>query len=270
MVSLTCTTSREQGVTLVTARVENAGELRRVRLRSRLDGPVWPPRRRGVPAAGWTHEGFECVLDTDETRALGFASPAPPVDPPLAVAETTPVDGEDDPDFEPDADVPAVEGTPTGVVRALGSARPPRDAVPTPDPPEIVTGSDTSTRAVGTQSDDGSSVEPTETTSFEGTREDTTVKHEQFPTGDVPVETVEDWLDAVEGRLELAEALSETAHVERAADALERLGGVEGTRELDAAIDRDAAALERVADRATALADRAETTVAVETIERLR
>jgi len=130
MVTLSCDATRHNGVTLVTGHLEHDGETpRRVRVASELDGPLWPPRRRGVPARGWTADGFECVLAPGETRAIGAASPAPPAESPLVVAETEPV--EDDPDgFEPRVSVPDAEPNARDVLRKLGSPRPPRDAVP--------------------------------------------------------------------------------------------------------------------------------------------
>jgi len=65
MVSLTCDADHRDGVTLVTVRLDGAGVAQRVRLTNRLDGPVWPPRRRGVPAEGWNDDCFETVVPAD-------------------------------------------------------------------------------------------------------------------------------------------------------------------------------------------------------------
>lgn len=78
-------------LTLVGAVVENDDVRRRVWLADRTGGPVLPPRRRGVPEDGWTDAGVELVLAPGETRALGYATPAPPADCPLVVEETEPV-----------------------------------------------------------------------------------------------------------------------------------------------------------------------------------
>lgn len=59
---------------------------RRVRLADETGGPLWPPRRRGAPAAGWDDAGVTVALDPGERRAVGYATPAPPADPPLTVA----------------------------------------------------------------------------------------------------------------------------------------------------------------------------------------
>jgi hypothetical protein len=289
MVSLTCTASQEQGITLVTGRIENPDRPRRVRVENRLDGPVWPPRRRGVPAAGWSDACFECVLTAGETVALGYASPAPPTDPPLAVVETEPVDPEAvDDTFEPKSGVPSVDETPDGVVRELGSPRPPRDAVPVPDADEDPSVADSETNAAGTSqtAEDtapetagkpsgtarGTPSEPAEDLSS-GSGAGTPNRRDGVETrpADSGPEAVEDWFAAVEARLDLADTLSGTTRLPAVADALDRAGGLDGVRDTAERLDDDAEDLRRVADRASALADRAETaTVPVEPIERLR
>lgn len=108
---------RVDGVTFVGATCRSdAEEPTRVRIVSRVE-PVWPPRRHGVPLAGWNDGGYEGVVDAGEAVALGFATPATVDGEPVAVAWT-----------EPAAEVD-VAGDP---VRALGDPRPPRDAVPSP------------------------------------------------------------------------------------------------------------------------------------------
>ena len=96
----------------------------RVEIESSLQ-PVWPPRRENRPAAGWDDSGFEGTVAAGEPLVLGYASPDDPVEPPAAIVETDPVP--DDSGEAPTAD---------DLVRALGDARPPRDAVPTPDDTE--------------------------------------------------------------------------------------------------------------------------------------
>ena len=124
-------TRRREGVTFVEATLTHDGpDPRVVRLRSRLDGPVWPPRRRGVPAAGWDPEAgvVQVRLAPGERVGVGFASPAPPVDPPVEVAST----------HRADDDGRATDGgiadSAAGVVRTLGDPTPPADAVPAPSP----------------------------------------------------------------------------------------------------------------------------------------
>jgi hypothetical protein len=119
---LTADAVRTDGVTLVHLHLRN-DELgpRRVRVADRLGGPVWFPRRRGVPEAGWDEGGFEGVLAAGATRALGYATPAEPADPPATVAWTERAAG---------AETKAGETTdPAAVVRRFGDPRPPRDAL---------------------------------------------------------------------------------------------------------------------------------------------
>ncbi|PSQ16283.1 hypothetical protein BRD00_11375 [Halobacteriales archaeon QS_8_69_26] len=123
MVRLVSRTRREGPVTLVEAALVNDGPLpRRVRVESRLDGPVWPPRRRGVPESGWDGRTYAVALDAGERLGFGFASPAQPVDPPVALV------ADDPPAFD------ATPDTPADVVRALGDPAPPTDAVALPEP----------------------------------------------------------------------------------------------------------------------------------------
>jgi hypothetical protein len=90
MVRLDATARREAGVTLVAAVVESdVGS--RVTLIDRCGGPVRPPRRQGVPVLDWAGGRTEVVLGAGEARAVGYATPAPPADPPVAVASAAPV-----------------------------------------------------------------------------------------------------------------------------------------------------------------------------------
>ncbi|UPV75903.1 hypothetical protein M0R89_07550 [Halorussus limi] len=144
---------RRAGIALVKLTVRNPTDAaRRVRVGNRLSGPVWPPRREGVPTAGWDGGGFEGVVAARDRRALGYASPlgAPAdraaesgsdraVESPDSAAEP-PAElvwseraGESASETAPDAF--ADEATPEGVVRALGDPRPPADAIPAPNAP---------------------------------------------------------------------------------------------------------------------------------------
>jgi hypothetical protein len=91
-----------------TVRVELAG-----------DGPVWPPRRRGVPAAGWDPSGYEGRVAPGEPLAVGFATPG-------AVPD-------DDPVVLHRIDEATTDSDAADVVRRLGDPRPPRDAVAVPE-----------------------------------------------------------------------------------------------------------------------------------------
>jgi len=130
MVDLDWRVEAHAGVSLVELTVTNPDRTaRRVRIANRLDGEVWPPRREGVPEAGWDDGGFEGVVAAGGRRALGYASPAAAAEPPADVVWSERA-GASEPG---DRSAPSgVEATPEGVVRALGAARPPADAVGRP------------------------------------------------------------------------------------------------------------------------------------------
>jgi hypothetical protein len=150
MVSLDWSTDRTGGVTLVTLRVESHDRDRRVRVENRIEGPTWPPRRQGRPAAGWDETGFAGVVRANEPLALGYATPGEPTEPPVEVVADDPLPEEPGHPDEPtktgqDDDTSAPEGrgiaggsgrigdaTPAGVVRSLGDPVVPREAVPFP------------------------------------------------------------------------------------------------------------------------------------------
>jgi len=137
MVTLEWDLDRTDGVTLVRVYVA-AQRARRVRVENRLDGPVWPPRSRGQPEAGWDDDGFEGVVAPTDRLVCGYATPAPPEEPPVELAVEEPADGRADGSSATtagiwDTTVPTVESTPADVVRTLGNPVVPRDAVPVPD-----------------------------------------------------------------------------------------------------------------------------------------
>jgi hypothetical protein len=238
-------TAREGDTTLVSVvvRVERP---RRVRVTNELDGPTWPPRRGGVPADGWDEKGFEGRVE--RRRALGYATPAPPDDPPVTVDWLGPADGESgDGDAGP---VPTVESTPTGVVRALGDPRPPRDAVPlTGD------GDGATSAAGGAGSADGPGPgaigEP-----------DPSVRKSAL-LGDGA-------LDPIVARIERGEALAAADTLAAATAAVERAGGLAAVRDLSTALDEDVERLAAVERRARRLRKRAAAVeIPVETLERI-
>lgn len=129
MVSLTCDTATVGAATLVTLSLSSP-EPTRVRVQNCLDGPVWPPRTQGVPAAGWDDDGYTGVVDGH--LALGYACPADPTDRPARIVdERPPTDDE--------------THTARSLVRELGDASPPRDAV---DPTAETATDDTDTRSL--------------------------------------------------------------------------------------------------------------------------
>jgi hypothetical protein len=86
-------TWRVDGVTFVEVCV-TAAAAHRIRLESRLEGVVWPPRSGGSVAAGWDEQGLTRVVPAG-TTGFGFATPAPPAEPAVEVVAAEPVDGSD-------------------------------------------------------------------------------------------------------------------------------------------------------------------------------
>lgn len=116
MAHLDCAHETLDGVTLVECRLAcEAPE--RVTLETTHEAPIWPPRRQGVPEAGWDEHGWTGVVSPDRPVALGYATPADPDDPPMRIV-----------DSEPAPEKREAPG-PRDVLRALGDPRPPRDAV---------------------------------------------------------------------------------------------------------------------------------------------
>lgn len=218
------------GVTLVTVALTDVAEPTRATLENRLDGPVWPPRRQGLPEAGWTDTGFEAVLESGR-HAFGYASPAPPADPAVELVDATPA-----PDAEPARER---RETPAGVTRNLGDPSPPLDALPSPSSP----------------SEDGSPDPP--------------VDDSRVPSDDLP-DAVAAYFETVRGRVARAEALAAAESLDEATDGVRDAGGLDGVRSLDASQRGDERALRAIARRADALADRrAEATIPTATLARL-
>ncbi len=219
MVELATRTERRGGITLVEAAVTNDGTTpRQVRLASELDGPVWPPRRRGVPAEGWTDGTLTVQLSPGERVGLGFASPADPVDPPVSVVESRRA--------SPDG---GIGETPTDVVRALGDPAPPRDVSP------LANGS-----ASGGGPGSGDASDTPEATA-DG-REVATDAPDSVPSKPPGPPAVAAWLAAVERRIECGDDVAGTDP------------GAETVRPVTA----DPACLRAVAHHAARLAARAE------------
>ncbi|TKX76001.1 hypothetical protein EXE46_00335 [Halorubrum sp. GN11_10-6_MGM] len=248
---------REGGASLVGVRVRNDGTVpRRVRIESRLDGPVLPPRRGGVPESGWDAESVTAVIDSGERRAFGFAALAEPVEPPVEIASVEPVPAAADGDPTADA---GSENVALSAVRDLESHRPPRRAV---------TGGEAGDRDGGEGDDegDGGSADgrgdgggTTDGDANEGGR-----RGDAGRSGTVepsPSETDRDaidaWFAAVEARIERAERLTD-ADLATAAGVVEEAGGLDAVAELDERVAADAERLRAVRDRAAALAERAE------------
>lgn len=244
MVSLDWQLGRVAGVTLVELALTSDVTVH-VTVESQLQ-PVWPPRERGRPAAGWTETGFEGVVEADGRLVLGYASPADAVEPPATVVGTEPVD-EEAADRQPSAEA---------LVRSLGGAGPPRDAVPLLDgsgPPAEQQASGEQTGDAGTASrTSGSSQDrvtgrndrgrnsPESDPSPDGpTREGesgTAVASEPPVEGGTdrqePGAAVDAWLDAVERRLETAERLAAADTAAEAQAAVDAAGGIDAVRAL--------------------------------------
>ena len=98
MVELEWDTERRGGATFVAATVTNTRTTpQTVRLESRLDGPIRPPRRDGTTDPAWTDGGWLGTIDPGRQRGVGFASPAAATDPPLAIVETARADDTGEP-----------------------------------------------------------------------------------------------------------------------------------------------------------------------------
>ncbi|WP_323674379.1 hypothetical protein [Halorubellus sp. PRR65] len=154
MVDVSVRRSRRDGVTFATVVVENrSSERRRVRLAVDCEGALWPPRRRGVPAAGWDADGVTLTVAAGGVRGVGFATPASTVDVECVATERRGgVDATDplraDSGERDGADV-------DGVVRALGSFAPPLAATPRETAGERPAGAGGCSGSVASSDDDG-------------------------------------------------------------------------------------------------------------------
>lgn len=225
-------------VTLVELSVRGDRD-QRVRVESRLR-PVWPPRRQGVPVRGWDDHAFEGTVERDRPLVVGYASPAPPEEPPARITETG----------SPDEDAAV---TPRTLVRTLGDARPPRDVLREATRPAddgTTNGPDDGTPSA---IDDGCSQETSGAAAFGGS-----ARHPppaESRTGDQPA-TPTAWFDGVESRLDEADRLADATDADEIRAAVEAVGGIEAVRELKAQLDADRRQLREMRRRSDALADR--------------
>lgn len=257
---LDCETTSLDDVTLVTAHLHNDTPVaRRVRLQNRLDGPVLPPRTEGVPEAGWDDGGYETVVAAESTVAVGYACPAPECDPAAVVTV-------DERALDDDSEQASGARSPDGVVRRLGTAVPPRDAIPPSRVGSVASASNESTAeqcdaAVTTSCLQSSATEPS-TTRLSRDSSDTP------DDADLP-DSLASWFASVERRIDRAERLTDPS-VQAATGVLSEVGGLDTVDGLQSTVDADAEALRAVADRARTLADRAEKTdVALSALRRL-
>jgi|AntRauMinimDraft_4_1070384.scaffolds.fasta_scaffold00127_10 hypothetical protein len=295
---LTWTVERDGSVSLVRCRVHNDSAVRqRVRIESRLDGPVLPPRRAGIPEVGWDASGVTLCLEPDGRRAIGFAVPAatdpsPPndgpsvqsADPPVEVVDSTAVDSTATEPAPTDASITRggadsvierqSESAVTGALRELADHRPPRAAV---NGGSIVDSrDDTGERIDEGDTDEGDINERNITESdanesgaeTDGDAEEQR-NHVRSEVSSPNVNALDEWFDAIERRLERAEQLTD-ADLATATAVVETTGGIDGVAALDDHLDDDAERLRKLSERASSLATRVEATDApIEALERL-
>ncbi len=253
MPALDWTLTRADGVTLVEVVVRSDVD-RRVTVESTLQ-PVWPPRRHGRPAAGWTESGVTGVVTADDPLVVGYASPADPVDPPVELTDQQPVP----------ADEAQTGTTPESMeardlLRMLGEAQPPRDAVP-----------QHSTREDGRP-------EPSGGVSASRTAETAeTVETTHAHAGDPPLseehpatESPEAWFAGVERRLDEAERLSAVESADDGQEAVTAAGGIGEVRALHDQLAADRRRVEAVRTRCRELDARlADVEIPLATLERV-
>lgn len=232
MASLDWHLRRTDGITLVELVVRSRTD-ERIRVESELE-PVWPPRTQGVPAAGWDASGFSGTVEADEPLVLGYASPADPVEPPATIVAPRDPDGG-----------AAIDAR--SLVRTLGDPAPAREAVPD-----------------GRQPAEERSDRPS---SLPGQPQSTAGLHADGGCGEP---TIEDWFDAVDQRIEVAQQLATASDATEARNVVESAGGLAAIRRLAADLDADAQRLEVLARRAARLDERvASVDVPLETLERV-
>lgn len=302
MVRIECDSERIDGVRLVTCRLATDARVR-VTVEPAHDGPVWPPRRQGVPAPGWDDGAWTGVVHADAPRGLGYATPTavdggsdgPDGDDSADGGEESEADRGDDSDGgdgEGPATITAVEPaeagdgpvSPRDVIRALGDSSPARDAVPDPsveataaETPGDLTTDASPAAADGTETPSGRATEAVADRPRDG---------EGRGDHDGPEAAERDcdrggWetpepvagaarLDAIERRLETAADLAAVSTPAEARTAVAGVGGVAAVRSLVERLEDDRAYLRQVDERTDALAERArETTVPLAALERL-
>lgn len=216
MLDVDQTVRRAGGVALVSVVVASAAPTPRAVTVDPAVDDVRPPRREGVPRAGWTDGRFEGTVPVDGTLAVGFATGESPPDPPTEVTDGGRAD--DGASTGPDQLAPSADSPDTGhspdpadaVVRALGDPRPPREAVPDAGAARRSDGT-TSGRAAG--SEDAAPADDPRSGGVPTPVADP-------PSGELPA-PVADWLAAVAARAGAAAALTDAEGLADAAPALE-------------------------------------------------
>ena len=263
---LSWTVDRADDASLVRCRIRNDDAVtRRVRIESRFDAPVLPPRRAGVPADGWDAGGVTLRIGPAERRGFGFAVPARPVEPPVTIAGIEPADPN-----EPaggavgSGDGESGDSTVAAALSGLGDHRPPRAAVDR----ERAIGADGEADGGGETADRRDErLAVSDAHDADGARACGESGADRPESADP--DAVDDWLSAVEARIDRAERLTD-ADVATATEAVAEAGGVDALAGLNERVAADAERLEAVSERAAALAERAAATDApVEALERL-
>ncbi len=214
MVSLDWHLRRTGGVTFVELVVESPYDAQ-VELQSNL-APVWPPRRHGRPVAAWDGSRFTTTVRAGRRTVVGYATPAEPTDPPASVTTHRPL-----------AEMATETPTPQQLIQSLGSAAPPRDAVPARNCPStqktVATHNQSPTqKTVGTSHSLGSGCNETPTANSDTSEFET---DEPVTTGCLAFETVEK-------RLQAAERLVSAETVIDAQAAVAATGGIGAVRTL--------------------------------------
>jgi len=257
MATLDWHVTTHEGTTLVRLLVTSEAT-ERVRVTNCLDGPVWPPRREGVPEEGWDEDGYDGVIDSDERLVLGYACPAEPCDPPARLTSLGP-------------DEAGTPVTARDVVRSLGDPSPPRDTVAdsrvdafdgASRPDDDATSRSVTEASSETADWGGGELDPMSGTSGSDRPTDAAIEE--------PWAAVEAWLDGVADRAEDAERLAGVSSVPEATAALTAVGGHDDIAALVERLDTDRRRVGRVAQRCETLAARLDDVeVPVETLSRL-
>lgn len=285
MATLESHTTRSDGVTLVEL-VVTSDVKERVRVENCLDGPVWPPRRQGVPEEGWTGEGYESEVGPDDRLVAGYATPAEPCEPPARLVS---LDTASDNSGK----------TPQAVVRNLGDPRPPREGValpedaldspvPTESPEKDVSEPGESGRAAPDSDEnhretaDTAATDPdtTEPATSDPTPGDDAPQGESTPQrtegdhlpvdGEGPPPEFDAYLTRVRERLGKAEGLAGPSTAGEASEALATVGGPEEAAAMQEQLAADRERLAQLGTECQRLAARIDAVdVPVETLARL-
>lgn len=249
MLSVESTVRETEPAWLVSVRVENDADAA-LAVDLRAATPVMPPRRRGVPEAGWSDRTVTVRVPAGGRRGVGFATEEQPPDPPVEVVDRTAADGPERAFDDPDADA---------VVRTLGSGAPPRDAVPvdpeTPPSGDQI-GTDDAAAATGGDPVDWEWAEDPTPTAPDGDETAAEDGAEAVPP-DLP-QPVAAWFEAVERRCDRVERVHPAAPLSTATAALAATGGRDALVAEAERLSAEARRLRAVARRAEALAERAE------------